>query len=100
MLGKRIRDCKNAAAPPERGHHYCPRAGQSGESMVEEGEVCARYGAVPLRQGFKRRIEAGAQVELASDVAKLDDLVTHRERRHELRALQWLGRVRYSIALA
>jgi hypothetical protein len=64
--------------------------------MVEEGEVCSRYGAVPLRQGFERRIEAGAQVEPASDVAKLDDLATHRERRHELRALHRLGRVRYT----
>jgi hypothetical protein len=62
--------------------------------LVESGKAGGRLRAIALHQGFERRIEVGAQVEPASDMAKLDNLDTHRKRCHKLRALQWLGRVR------
>ena len=52
-----------------------------GERSVEIGKRCGRQGAAPTRQGIERRIEAGTQIEPASDVAKLDYLGPHQKRR-------------------
>ena len=63
MLGKRLRDCKDEAARPEscRGS-----ARTSGERCVELSKPCGRDRAVALREGLKRRVEVGLQIEPAS----------------------------------
>ena len=89
MLGKRLRHCKDAAARPQSGE-----AGTGGEDFVEPGKTGRRDRTVASPHAFQHHIELGCQAEPASDMAKLDNFDTHRERRHELRALQRLGRVR------
>jgi hypothetical protein len=78
MLGESLRDCKDEAARPQSGG-----ARKSGESLVEPSEAGGRDPAVASGYGVERRIEIGAQVEPASDAAKLDDLGTHRQRRQQ-----------------
>ena len=90
MLSEGLRHCKDEAARPQSGD-----ARTSGESLVEPSEAGGRDPAVTLRYGVERRIQLGSQIHPASDPAKLDDIGTHRHRRRQQRALQWLGRVRH-----
>jgi hypothetical protein len=77
MLGKRFRHCKDAAAHPESG-----AARTRGDDLVEPGKAGRRDRAVPARHGLERYIEFGLQTQPAGDLAQLDDLDTHRKRRH------------------
>ena len=78
MLSEGLRHCKDEAARPQSGG-----ARASGESLVEPSEAGGSDPAVTLRHGVERRIQLGAQVEPASDAAKLDDVGTHRQRRQQ-----------------
>ena len=70
------------------------RAGLTGEELIEPRKARGRDRAAALRQGRERGLEHRVQAEPRDDPAKPDDLAAHRERRHELPALQRLGLVR------
>src|SRR6516165_11963595 len=87
MLGECVRDSKNEAARPESTE-------TRGERAVEVRKPCGGCGTAAAREGLERRIEVGTQIEATTDMAKLDDVGTDRERRQQLRALQRLRRIR------
>ena len=92
MLGERLRDCKDEAARPKSCRL---RAGTRGERLVEIGQaVRSRSRCWPCATASSAASRSVPRSSLASDAAKLDDLGTDRERRHQLRALQRLRLIR------
>src|SRR5271156_1562125 len=94
MSVKGLRDRENASARPENERRSCLGLWYYCESAVELSKAIGRGHAVSLCQGLKRRIEIGTQIEVVSNTTKLNNLVSHRKRRDELRALRGLGRIR------
>jgi hypothetical protein len=72
------------------------RAGlrERGKTAVEVGEPCGCHGVMSLRQRRERRVEFRSQAELRYNAPQIDDLAADRQRGHDLRALQRLGRIR------
>jgi hypothetical protein len=90
MLDERLRDLEDAAPHLQTGGIRASR-----NRAVQLTEAGGRHSTVPSRHGLERRIELRAQTHAASDAAQLDDLGTYGKRRHELRALNWCGRIRH-----
>ena len=94
MFGKRLGHDEDAAARPKDGVVLRTLVGIGGEAVIELMQPCDCGRAVSLREGRERGVELGGSPEAQSHWAEVDDLDSHRQRRQQSRALQWLGLIR------
>src|SRR5712672_445046 len=89
MLGNRLGDDQEAAAPSQG--HGCLSAGftRRGESVVELTQLRDRFGAVSERDVIECGAELRGRPKLRSHLAKADDLGADGKRCKQLCALQW-----------
>ena len=93
MLSESIANEKDTAAGA-RGRGTLPAwVGDRGKTAIELAKLGACGRTASLRKGNECPVELGAQAELRRDAAKVQDRGADRQRRHEGRALQRLGRV-------
>src|SRR5260370_7514169 len=89
MLGKRLGDTQDTAAP-SKGHGYLS-AGftRRGESVVELTQLRDRFSAVSERDVIECGVELRGRPKVRSHLAKADDFGADRKRCKQLCALQW-----------
>src|ERR1700716_1518366 len=89
MLGNRLGDDQDAAAPSKG--HGCPSTGSTrgGESVVELPQLRDRLRAVSERDVIECGVELRGRPKVRSHLAKADDLGADGKRCKQLCALQW-----------
>src|SRR6476646_1963092 len=89
MLGKRLGDNQDMAAPSKG--HGCLSAGftRRGESVVELTQLRYRFSAVPERDVVECGVQLRGRSKVRSHLAKADELGADGKRCKQLRALQW-----------
>src|SRR5258706_14996689 len=89
MLGKRLGDNQDTAAP-SKGHGYLS-AGftRRGESVAELTQLRDRFSAVSERDVIECGVEFRGRPKVRSYLAKADDLGADGKRCKQLCALQW-----------
>src|SRR4029078_547058 len=90
MLAQQFGYRKDAAPPPEPDR--CPGAGRGRhrQSMVEDGKMFPRKGAVAARSGCTCRVELRLEIEPARDAAQTQDLAAQRQGNQKLATLKRL----------
>src|ERR1700686_4124279 len=94
MLGKRLGDNQDAAAP-SKGHGFLS-AGvtRRGESVVELTQVRDRFSAVSERDVIECGVELRGRPKVGSYLAEADDLGAYGKRCKQLCPLQWSRLIR------
>src|SRR5258708_8073065 len=89
MLGNRLGDDRDAAAPLKGHGCLTPGFTRRGESVVELTQLHDRFGAVSERDVIECGVELRGRPKARSHLAKADDLGADGKRCKQLCALQW-----------
>src|ERR1700730_19148673 len=89
MLGIRLGDDQNGAAPSKSPGSLGPVFTRRGESVVELTQLRDRFGAVSERDVIECGVEIRGRPKVRSHFAKADDLGADGKRCKQLCALQW-----------
>jgi hypothetical protein len=95
MIRKRLGHDEDTAPRLKDGVGLRTLVGIGGEAVIELMQPCDCGRAVSLREGRECGVELGGRPEARSHSAEVDDLRSHRQRRQQSRALQWLGLIRH-----
>src|ERR1700726_1654620 len=89
MLGNRLGDDQDAAAPSKGHGRLSAGFTRRGESVVELTQLRDRFSAVSERDVIECGVELRGRPKVRSHLAKADDLGADGKRCKQLRALQW-----------
>src|ERR1700688_2636321 len=89
MLGKRLGDDQDAAAPSRGDSRLRTGVRRKGEPVVELTQLLDRFSAVSERDVIECGVELRGRPKVRSHLAKADDLGADGKRCKQLCALQW-----------